>query len=356
MIAERLAAQLLSGAPARNVVEVVTRLLAVQAQDGRGARLAIRARTTALTADDVDRALTDRALVVSWLNRGTLHLVRSEDYPWLHALTTPQLATGNARRLAQEGVSPSDAERGVAVVTRALAEDGPLTRDRLRAHLDAAGVPTEGQALVHILLRATLLEQVVRGPMVGRHQAFVLARDWLGDRAVQPVDRSIALAELARRYLRGHGPADEHDLMRWAGITLGDARTGLRAISGEITQRNDGLVDLRGRGKAPPPALPPPRLLGAFEPVLLGWVSRQPLLGAAQQRLVTTNGIFRPFALAGGRAVATWGMPGGRVVIEPLDGVRMRRSDLAALEADAADVVRFLGGRIAAVAAPEANN
>ena len=77
-----------------------SRLLAVQGQDPRGFRLAVRARTRGLTAADVDRALTDdRSLVVTWLNRGTLHLVRSEDYPWLHALTAPPQATGIARRL-----------------------------------------------------------------------------------------------------------------------------------------------------------------------------------------------------------------------------------------------------------------
>ena len=61
----------------------------MQGQDPRGARLAVRARTTGLTAADVDRALTDRSLLITWLNRGTLHLVRSEDYPWLLALTAP---------------------------------------------------------------------------------------------------------------------------------------------------------------------------------------------------------------------------------------------------------------------------
>ena len=124
MVGERLTAQLLSGEPARDPVAVAERLLAVQAQDPRGARLAIRARTAGLRAADVDRALDDRSLVVSWVNRGTLHLVRSEDYPWLHALTTPQLLTGCARRLAQEGVSPDAAERGVETVERSLAGKG----------------------------------------------------------------------------------------------------------------------------------------------------------------------------------------------------------------------------------------
>jgi Winged helix DNA-binding domain len=94
----------------------------VQGQDPRGARLAVRARSEGLTAADVDRALSaERSLLITWLNRGTLHLVRSEDYPWLQALTTPPLQAGNARRLAQEGVTPQEAERGVKTIERALA-------------------------------------------------------------------------------------------------------------------------------------------------------------------------------------------------------------------------------------------
>ena len=102
--AERCAAQLLCGDPARSAEEVAWRLLAVQAQDPRGARLTFRARSAGLSASDVDADLASRSMIVSWLNRGTLHLVRTEDYWWLHPLTAPQAGTGNARRLAQEGV------------------------------------------------------------------------------------------------------------------------------------------------------------------------------------------------------------------------------------------------------------
>jgi hypothetical protein len=148
----------------------------------------------------VDRALTtDRSLLITWLNRGTLHLVRSEDYAWLHGLTTPQLLTGTARRLAQEGVTPRAADRAVAVIARSLAAEGPLTRAQLRVRVTAAGVRTEGQALVHLLVLSSLRGVTVRGPMLGRQHAYVLVRDWLGRSA--PVDRDRALAELARRYL-----------------------------------------------------------------------------------------------------------------------------------------------------------
>jgi hypothetical protein len=74
--------------------------------------------------------------------------------------------------------------------------------------------------------------------------------------------------------------------------------------------------------------------------VLLGWVSREPLLDV-DQAIVTVNGVFRPFALVRGRAAALWKLDGGKVAIEPF--ARLTKQDAAALAADARDVVRFLG-------------
>ncbi|MGE5281634.1 MAG: winged helix DNA-binding domain-containing protein [Chloroflexota bacterium] len=335
---ERFASQALAGEPLRDPTSVAERLLAVQGQDPRGARLAVRARTEGLTAADVDRALTEeRSLVISWLNRGTLHLVRSEDYPWLQLLTTPPLRASCVRRLRSEGISAAEGERAVATIERALVEEGPLTRQQLRERLDAARVPTQGQAMLHLLFLAAVRGAIVRGPMAGKEHAYVLVRDWLGP--IEPVDRELALAELARRYLVGHAPADDRDLARWAGLPLRDARTGLAAIAPELVEREDGLVHL---AKHPPAAaVPTPRLLGAFDPVLLGWTSRDQIIGP-HTHLVTRNGIFRPFALVEGRAAASWKLSRGKVAIEPLG--RVPKAATAALEADAADVERFFAG------------
>jgi hypothetical protein len=345
-LAQRLAAQLLSGPPAEGTVQVAGHLLAVQAQDQRGARLAVRARSRARSAADVEDALTrDRSVVVTWLNRGTLHLVRTEDYWWLHPLTTPQLFTGNARRLAQEGVPPDDAARGVAVIERSLTAEGPLTRARLAERIATAGVRTQGQAIVHLLMLANLRGIAVRGPMAGREHAYALVRDWLGETPPRApaFDRDRALAELAARYLAGHGPATERDLAKWAGLPLGDARRGLAAIAGRLADRDDGLADLAARpypvgGDWP---LPPPRLLGAYDPVLLGWTSRDPIVGA-HGNVVAINGLFRPFAMVAGRAAGTWSMPGGKVALTPF--APLAEDAAAALAADAADVERFLHG------------
>jgi hypothetical protein len=337
VLSERLTAQLLAGAPAHDAVAVAQRLLAIQGQDPRGARLAIRARSEGVDAAEIDRELTERrSLLITWLNRGTLHLVASEDYAWLHALTTPPLRTSSATRLAQEGIGPDVARRAVKLIERRLADEGPLTREALGERLQAAGVPTAGQALVHLLYRAAIDGLIVRGPMIGRRHAYALVADWLP--RSRPVPRDRALAELARRYLEGHGPANDRDLARWAGLPLRDARAGLQAIASELEQRPDGLVDLAGR--PPAAALPPPRLLGSFEPVLLGWASRAEILGDHEARVVT-GGMFRGFALVRGRCVGGWRLAGKELLIEPSGG--LGRAHAAALERDAQALRRFLG-------------
>jgi hypothetical protein len=336
--ARRFAAQLLSGEPARSAEEVAGRLLAVQGQDPRGARLAIRARSAGLTAADVDRALTaDRSLLITWLNRGTLHLIRSEDYWLLHPLTVrPQHVAACQRILAAAGVSADQAEKAVTVITGALATDGPLTRYQIRDRLTAAAIPADGNAALHLLMLTCQRGLAVRGPLVGAQHAYALVADWLECPPAAP-DRDVALAELARRYLAGHGPASDRDLAKWAGLSLGDVRRALTAIAPQLRERSDRLAELARAGAG---ALPSPRLLGPFDPALLGWESRDPILGSHRQ-VVTVNGLFRPFALAEGRAVGLWSWSDGQVKLDPFG--ELPAGVEAALAADARDVRRFLG-------------
>lgn len=336
---ERLHAQLLAGAPAETAVDVVERVLAVQAQDARGFRLAIRSRSRVPDATVIDAALGAGELVVGWLNRGTLHLVRRDDYWWLHALTAPRQVVANRRRLGEEGVSEAQATHGVAVVVDALAPGAALARATLRRRLDEAGVPTAGQALTHVLLATSILGRLVRGPVVDGEQRFVDPVAWIGP-PPDSVDRDRLLGELARRYLRGHGPAEPVDLSAWSGLALRDAHRGFERIAAETEDRPAGCVALRGRpGRVRPPAA---RLLGPFDPLLHGWSSRDFVTGDHRQ-VVTVNGIFRPVALVDGHVVGTWRITDDALVVEVLEPVTGPALD--ELTVDGAAVLRFLGLR-----------
>jgi len=343
--ARRAAAQLLHRPSALGAAELARRLLAVQAQDLRSALLALRARDASVAAPDVRAALDAGELVVAWLNRGTLHLVAAEDHGWLLALTGPTRMSTIGRRLREEGVSPDDADRAVEIVEAALAAEGPLTRPELAERIAAQGIRTEGQATPILLALAALQGASVLGPLRGERQAFVLAREWVGERAAPAgtsADRPAALAELARRYLAAHGPAAPADLAAWSGLPLRDARAGLGAIASQTVEGDDGLVDLADRET--PPDRVPPRLLPAFDPYMLGWKDRSFAVAADHARRIHPGGgMLRATATVDGRVVGTWTAPGGRVELDLLEPVRP--ADAAALQAEAAEVEAFTSAR-----------
>jgi Winged helix DNA-binding domain len=339
--ARRLAAQLLAGTKAASVTAVVERLLAVQSQDIRGMRLTIRARSRGLDQSDVDNELEPGgSLVVSWLNRGTLHLVHRDDYWWMHRLTTPQLANVSGRQLENVGVTPRVAARGVDLIAEALA-DGPQTRANLRQLLTGKKIPAEGQAFIQIAFKASIEGVCVRGAVEGIEQPFVLAEDWLGKRPVDH-DEDADLARLARRYLAGHAPASPADLAKWTGITLGRARRGFDAIAAETEAAQDGLFTLVD-GPRLSRARVSPTLLGPFDELLMGWASREPVLDGHNE-LVTSNGMFRSFALVDGRAAGTWSWSRTKgVQITPFTDAMISAQAMVELQRDARDVERFLG-------------
>jgi hypothetical protein len=298
----RAAAQLLGAPKRRSPAEIVRHLLAVQAQDFASVPLALRARSKGLALGDVHRAIDSGELVLSWLNRGTLHLVCREDFAWLHALTAPTTRTANKRRLAEEGVR--DPARGVRAIAKAL-EDGPLLRREIGER-----VGFKGPALTHLLLAATLDGLIVRGPVRGREQTFTrLAK-------LPEVDREQALQELALRYAAAHSPATEADLANWSGLPLRDVRGRLPDASAEA-----------------PRALPP-KLLPPFDPYVMGWKDRSfAIPDAMTKRAIPGGGMFRAVVLVDGVVAGTWSRSGGRVQLDaPVDG----------LAEEIADVERFL--------------
>src|SRR5205823_14220144 len=159
--------------------------------------------------------------------------------------------------------------------------------------------------------------------------------------------RDQVLVELAVRYLAGHGPASAADLALWSGLPLRDARAGIRAAGGRLQALAGDLVEHTGATAARGPL--PPRLLGAFDPYVLGWKDRTFVVPAPNGDRVRGGGMIRPVALIGGVAAGTWASAhsGGRLSIEidawnPLGG-----PDRRALAAEADAIARFEGAVLA---------
>jgi DNA glycosylase AlkZ-like len=308
----------------------------VQAQDLGAGMLSLRARVPGLTIPAVHAEIEARAVVVTWVNRGTIHMLCPDDLPWLLALTAPTQQAGIARRFGEHGFGMDAADQAVTVIERALADEGPLTREDLRDRVTAAGHMAQGRALVHLLFHASYRGVIVRGPVVGRQHRFVRTADWLGAQRAT-LDRDAALAELARRYLAGFGPATAADLAHWAGLPLRDARAGLEAIARELVHHDAGLVDLERR--APAPERVPQKLLPLWDDLLVGWKDKSAVVDPAHAGRIFSGGMIGPAATRAGRVVGRWSARAGKVTVEPFAG------SARGFAAEARDVQRFLASR-----------
>jgi hypothetical protein len=321
----------------RDPRDVVGLLVGIQAQDWRSARLALRARTCRLAA--ADATPDDGSLVVAWLLRGTLHLVRTEDHGWLLGLTARAGVVESRRRLAQEGVSDPQVDTALQVIGTELACGAARSRAELADRLAAAGVPVAGQAVYHCVRLAALHGQAVLVPAGASGELLVRA----AGRPTEPIDRHAAVVRLAGRYLQGHGPATAADLAAWSGLPVRDARAGMSGLGTALVERGDGLADVAGRDVAARPALPP-RLLPPFDPYLLGWADRSFAVPEhLRSRVQPGGGMLRASATVDGAVVGTWALRrrGGRaeVTLDVADPVHAE-----ALQPEVADVARFAVG------------
>ncbi|WP_165436112.1 winged helix DNA-binding domain-containing protein [Amycolatopsis suaedae] len=322
----RARAQLLYGPRGHDVVGAVRHLLAVQAQDPAAYPLALRARVPGLTAARLTEAVRGAALVRCWGPRGTLHLIAADDLPWLYPLVKPAPAA-SLRRLRQLGVD-TDADAAAEATAKALAGQGPLTKPELGERLARAGIPAEGQAIVHLAGLAAGRGQVVLGPERAGKPTYVHAGDWLGaPLPVEGTDREAATRTLVARYLAAHGPAGPDDLAAWSGLPRGEFER-IWPGAGEPAGGPGGV-----------------RLVPAFDEYLLGWRTRDHAVAEAHRRRVHPGGgIIRPALLVDGRVAGTWRLrraARAELTVEPFAPLSGAVRD--GIAAEAADIGAFLG-------------
>jgi Winged helix DNA-binding domain len=348
------------GNPGRAVAGVAAHLGGLQAQAAPPARLAVRPRAAGLTAADVDRAGADRDVTRTWAMRGTLHLVATADVRWMTGLFGPVFARKDRRRRLQLGLGDELCQRALTALASILTASPPLTRAELISELAVAGIEIDPrtQQPPHLLGYAAARGLICRGPdRPGDEPTYALLDDWAPD--APALSRDDALAELARRYLGGYGPAGRPDFGTWSGLPAADTRRAWELIAAETVPVTAAGAELAALAGAPltdaqgdaltdalTDALLAPRLLGHFDPLLMGYQDRTLILDPAHARSIQAGGGFvQPTVLAGGRVAGTWRLNRGparaRLVVAPFTPLAAAIRD--ALAAEATDVGRYLG-------------
>lgn len=203
-------------------------LLAVQSQDYAGAKWALGQRVAGVTDANIDKAFDAGDILRTHVLRPTWHFVAPEDLRWLLALTAPRVHQANGYQYRLLEIDDELVARAATVFRRVLG-GGARTREELGQDLAAAGIDAAGLRLGYLIAHAELEAIVCSGPRKGRRQTYALLDERVPPS--RPRSRDEALAELARRYVEGHGPAQALDLAWWSGLTVRDARTALAAAS-----------------------------------------------------------------------------------------------------------------------------
>jgi hypothetical protein len=309
----RVRAQGLAGGAdtARSVVGAVRGAVALQAQAAGPVRAQVWSRSRDLRPADVDTAFADAAVVRTWLMRGTIHAVVAEDLRPMLALFGPVNLRNGQRRRDELGLTAEVCDRAMAALPTILGGGKALTRAKIVQELAAYGVvlAPRSQQPPHLLAFAANNALICRGPDRARDEpTYVLLDEWLGPGTGTPPDRDAALRLLVQRYFTAYGPASVIDFIAWSGLPTDDANKAFRLIREDVEEVDaEGVRLLLPADVDMSPPEKPRRLLGRFDPYLLGHRTRALILDHAfTKRVNAGGGMIAATMLDEGRVVGTW--------------------------------------------------
>jgi hypothetical protein len=304
----RLHNQLLSQTDLSEPSRVVEWLGAVQAQDYAGAKWALAQRLKDSPTDAaIERAFSEGKILRTHVMRPTWHFVTPEDIRWMLDLTAPRIKTAMAHMDRQLGLDKSILKKSIAALRKALQGNQHLTRAELAPILEKAGVSVDGYRMGQLMGHAELDRVICSGGRKGKQFTYAL----LEERAPQSksLERDEALAELARRYFRSHGPATLQDFVWWSGLTINDARKALEFVKSQlvcetIDDQSYWFVDVALSGKPFTGA----HLLPNYDEYTVGYTDRASIFDAAHTVQLGSRGnfIFQYVIMLDGRVAGTW--------------------------------------------------
>jgi hypothetical protein len=338
------------------LVEAVEAVGALQAQYWPAPPAALWSRVEGFEPEAFYAALNDGELVAGTLLRATLHLVSAREHP-AYAAVASEAAGHHWRRTDDEPGAEVDE---LLSKLRAYAKRTPRTTEEIGAFVEA-WLAEHPKALSKAELDR---QRELKWRPFQRWSAFVRAPAdgaW-GTKApsallAAPRQRGApkgdkALDEVVLRHLRAFGPAGPEDVAGWIGWRAPPVREALERVGAELERFEDEdgrtLYDLADAPRPDPETPAPPRLLAAFDSVLLAYAAkRRGRILPDQHRDAVyerRNLQIRPSYLVDGLVAGTWSVEVKRreatLTLRPLE--RLARATRSALVDEAERLVRTL--------------
>ncbi|HEX6697173.1 MAG TPA: winged helix DNA-binding domain-containing protein [Solirubrobacteraceae bacterium] len=338
------------------LVDAVEAVGALQAQYWPAPPAALWSRVAGFEPEALYAALDDGGLVTGTLLRATLHLVSAREHPAYAAVAAE--AAGHHWRRTDDEPGAEVAQLLTKLRTyasrtpRSGEEIGAFVEEWLAEHpkaLSAAEADHQRELKWRPFQRWSAL---VRAPADGAWgtKAPSALRAAPRPRGAPKGDK--ALDEVVRRHLRAFGPAGPDDVAGWIGWRTPPVREAFERLGGDLERLEDedgrALYDLPGAPRPDPETPAPPRLLAAFDSVLLAYAAkrRARILPDRHRDAVYErhNLQIRPSYLVDGLVAGTWSIEVKRreatLTLRPLE--RLTRAARGALVDEAEGLVRAL--------------
>jgi hypothetical protein len=336
-----LARQLLLERATLSISEAIEQVGGLQTQYAPSGYVGLWTRLADFRRDALTEALESRSVVQGTLMRTTIHMVSRREF-WRYAMGVRE---ARRRWALQLTVTPAGRDGEAAMNAgaqrmRAALADGPRSVKEL-GELGAGFVGNLG-----------LWVDLVRVPPSGtwerrRADILALAETWVGP---SDVSEGAGLSHLVRAYLRAFGPAPWRDIAAWAGISVGEARTGGAALALTDFQDERGrplvdligadLICLEGDGLPDPDTPAPVRFLAHWDASLLVHARRTGILPEVFRTRVfhSKNPFSVGIVLVDGVAAGAWSVREGRIVLDPFRALTATERQAVEREREALEV------------------
>lgn len=288
--------------------EVVTSLVALQAQSYPSVKMAIRRRCR--LDFDLDQLLSPGGpLTRLWTVRGTLHIVPTQE-AYLHVQATREDWLNRwgrylTRRLPDER---SCVMQNIYPQIAAALSDEPLTTEDISATVQLP--QCYSRLLPHLLKEMCYLGLAVRGSQPRGRACYF--RPWYPRPQVTPAQ---ARKILITKFIAAYGPVTYQDIAYWSGFRAGVVKevlqqiTDIAAVPVENSRHPAYILQSQlDQFRALPRDIVLPQLrLPAYDVLLLAYKNKTRFISKQHQKKVfLSTARVLPIVLEDGRVVATW--------------------------------------------------
>jgi hypothetical protein len=209
--------------------EIVTWMVAMQAQEYAMAKWAIGLRSPGLNDAVVEKAINDGSILRTHLMRPTWHFVAPEDIRWMLELTGPRVIAISAFMHRQTELDTAAFKKCNNIIIKTLKGNNHLTRTEIKTALEKGKINAQGQRLAYIMMNAEQQGIICSGARKGKQFTYALLDERVP--ATKKLLRQEAINELSTRYFASRGPATIHDFATWSGLTVKDCKDGAAMLN-----------------------------------------------------------------------------------------------------------------------------